>query len=121
MSKAKTGVYAASLLEGLEKGCAGVIPATTNASAALARRALEAPAGETDALLQTLTAVRAAISKHPLSAALKQIEAWRTGDAGWLPVFPPQIGLTEERAAELRHDREALEPRAGILGRPKAA
>ncbi len=109
------------LLEGLEKGCAGVISATTNASAALARRTLEAPAGKADALQETLTAVRLAISKYPLSAALKQIEAWRTGDAGWLPVFPPQVGLTEEQADALRHDLEALEPRAGILSRSRQA
>lgn len=109
------------LLEGLEQGCAGVISATTNASAALARRTLEAPSDEAYALQETLTAVRVAISKHPLSAALKQIEAWRTGDPGWLPVFPPQIGLTEAQSAELRRDLVALEPRAGILSRPREA
>ena len=65
--------------------------------------------------------MRVAISKHPLSAALKQIEAWRTGDDSWLPVFPPQTGLSAQQAAELRSDLEDLEPRAGILGRQRQA
>ncbi|MEX3010910.1 dihydrodipicolinate synthase family protein [Hoeflea sp. TYP-13] len=109
------------LLEGLEKGCAGVISATTNASAALARATLSTSGGEAGELQDMLTAVRVAISKYPLSAALKQIEAWRTGDDSWLPVFPPQIQLTGEQKQQLRNDLEALEPGSGILSRRRAA
>ncbi|MDA4845272.1 dihydrodipicolinate synthase family protein [Hoeflea poritis] len=109
------------LLEGLGKGCAGVISATTNASAALARATLSSAGEEAAALQETLTAVRVAISRHPLSAALKQIEAWRTGDDSWLPVFAPQVGLTQEQKQQLRQDLEALEPASGVLSRGRAA
>ncbi|WP_419907168.1 dihydrodipicolinate synthase family protein [Hoeflea sp.] len=109
------------LLEGLGKGCAGVISATTNASAALARRTLSARGEEAAALQETLTAIRVAISAYPLSAALKQIEAWRTGDDSWLPVFPPQVGLTPEQSSQLRRDLEALEPASGLLNGGRAA
>ena len=109
------------LLEGLGKGCAGVISATTNASAALARATLSASGEAAAELQETLTAVRVAISRYPLSAALKQIEAWRTGDDTWLPVFPPQVALTPEQKQQLRRDLEALEPASGILGRGRAA
>ena len=109
------------LLEALTKGCAGIISATTNASACLVRQTLSAPSEEAKKLQETLTAVRMAISKHPLSAALKQIEAWRTGDNSWLPVFPPQVGLTKEQATELRSDLEKLESISGVLGQRRDA
>ncbi len=109
------------LLRALESGCGGIISATTNASAALARLTLDSTGSQAADHQETLTAVRMAISKHPLSAALKQIEAWRTGDDTWLPVFPPQTGLTRQQAEQLRDDLEALEPRAGILGRRRVA
>jgi 4-hydroxy-tetrahydrodipicolinate synthase len=109
------------LLEGIAKGCAGVISATTNASASLARRTLNATGGEAKALQETLTSVRLTIAKQPLSAALKQIEAWRTGDNSWLPVFPPQITLSQEQTEELRSDLEKLEPTAGVLGQRREA
>ncbi len=104
------------LLEALTKGCAGIISATTNASAALAHQTLSAPGEEAKKLQEILTAVRVVISKHPLSASLKQIEAWRSGDNSWLPVFPPQVGLTKEQAEELRSDLEKLEPMSEVLG-----
>jgi len=109
------------LLEAISKGCGGIISATTNASAALARRTLSASSDEANKLQETLTAVRVAISKQPLSAALKQIEAWRTGDNSWLPVFPPQVVLTKEQAEELRSDLEELEPMSGVLGQRRDA
>jgi len=91
--------------------------ATTNASAALARLTLSSSGQVAKDHQKTLTAVRAVISKYPLSAALKQIEAWRSGDDTWLSVLPPQIGLSIEQANELHADLEALEPSAGILGK----
>ena len=109
------------LLEAVDKGCAGIISATTNASALLARRTLNASKDSAKELQDTLTAIRLAISKHPLSAALKQIEAWRTGDDSWLPVFPPQVGLSARQAEELRDDLAELEPVAGILEQRRAA
>ena len=109
------------LLEAIAKGCGGIISATTNASASLARRTLSASGEEANKLQETLTAVRVAISKQPLSAALKQIEAWRTGDNSWLPVFPPQVALSNEQTQQLRSDLEELEPMSGVLGQRRDA
>ncbi|MEM6463382.1 MAG: dihydrodipicolinate synthase family protein [Pseudomonadota bacterium] len=106
----------AVLLEGLEKGCAGAISATLNASAALARATLMAQGDEADRLQSVLADVRRTIADYPLSAALKQIEAWRTGDEGWLPVFPPQTGLSEAQSKKLRQALMALEPESRIFG-----
>ncbi len=110
-----------ALLEAIAKGCGGIISATTNASASLARQTLSASGEEANKLQETLTAVRVAISKQPLSAALKQIEAWRTGDDSWLPVFPPQVVLTKQQVEELRSDLEELEPMSGVLGQRRDA
>jgi len=107
----------AIMLDAIGAGCAGIISATTNASAALARLTLSSSGQVAKDHQKTLTAVRAVISKYPLSAALKQIEAWRSGDDTWLSVLPPQIGLSIEQANELHADLEALEPSAGILGK----
>lgn len=96
------------LLDGISKGCAGVISATTNASAALVRRTLFATGEEAQDLQKLLLEVRQVISKYPLSAALKQIEAWRSGDEEWLTLFPPLVPLTSTQVKDLRHDLEGL-------------
>ena len=109
------------LLEGLRNGCAGVISATTNASASLARQTVSASGDQAMDYQETLTAVRLAIAKHPLSAALKQIQAWRSGDDSWLDVLPPNVRLTQAQVQELRRDIDALEPRAGVLAKTRVA
>ncbi len=96
------------LLEALERGCGGVISATTNASASLARRALSASGTNAQQAQRLLHEVRTVISKHPLSAALKQIEAWRSGDDSWRMVFPPLVPLARDRAEALRRDLEEI-------------
>lgn len=104
------------LLEGLGRGCAGVISATTNASAALSRLTLTATGEQAIEHQATLTAVRAAIAKHPLSAAVKQVHAWRSGDDSWTQVLPPNVVLTKDQTRELHRDLLALEDKAGVLG-----
>ena len=106
----------AFLLEGLSKGCVGSISATSNASAALTAATYKAN-GTSDAgsLQATLSAVRGEISKYPLSAALKQIEAWRHDDDSWCAVFPPGTLLNETQQRELRESLEAHEPAASVL------
>lgn len=104
------------LLEAMAKGCAGVISATTNAGPHLARRALEASGAEADALQALLAEVRGAISAFPLSAALKELQVWRSGDESWRAVAPPLVQLDAAQRTALRAALEALEPRAGLLG-----
>lgn len=108
------------LLKAVEAGCAGVISATTNASARLVRRTLNAKGPERAALQERLGAVRAAIAKHPLSPALKQVEAWRSGDNAWRRVLPPLVELPAEAARTLRADLDAL-PETSVLDCAPAA
>ena len=106
----------AFLLEGLSNGCTGSISATSNASAALTAATLKARGtAEADALQSMLSAVRAAIAKYPLSAALKQIEAWRHEDDSWIPVLPPGTPLDKKQKNQLRQALEMLEPEASVL------
>lgn len=106
----------AVLIDGLSKGCTGSISATSNASAQLTAATFKANGTpEAAGLQETLTAVREAISKYPLSAALKQIEAWRSGDDSWRAVLPPNITLTEIQQKQLRDSLQALEPQASVF------
>lgn len=106
----------AMLVEGSAKGCVGSISATSNASASLTA-ATYAALGTPKALelQQTLASVRLAIAEFPLSAALKQIEAWRRDDDSWCAVLPPNTVLTDKQASSLRKSLEAFEPAAGVL------
>lgn len=99
----------------LQKGCAGVISATTNASASLARATLEASGEHADDLQATLAAVRQTIAKFPLSAALKQIEAWKSGDESWCRTFAPLTPLNAQQKEDLYAELAALKPQAGDL------
>lgn len=96
------------LIDGVSKGCAGVISATTNCSAGLVRRTLNAQGDEQNHLQECLTALRVAISKYPLSAAIKQVEAWRSGDTSWTKVLPPLVELSADQQTALRADLAAL-------------
>jgi len=109
------------MVDALAKGCGGVISATTNASARLARRTLEASGTEQEALQHHLNAVRQVIAKYPLSAAIKQIEAWKSGDETWCPVFPPLVALTQTQKSDLRRDLEALPAECDVLPQPEFA
>jgi len=106
----------AALIESSAKGCVGSISATSNASAALTAAtyaALGTP--EAERLQRTLAAVRSAIAEYPLSAALKQIEAWRREDDSWRAVLPPNTVLSAQQALRLREALAGLEPAAGVL------
>nr|MBX2880360.1 dihydrodipicolinate synthase family protein [Granulosicoccus sp.] len=106
----------AVLLGALAKGCAGSISATSNASAHLTAETYKAAGTDKAAeLQQTLTDVRLAIAEYPLSAALKQVAAWRHEDESWRAVLPPNTMLSDAQAKKLRESLEALEPQAGIL------
>jgi len=111
----------AVLIEGLSKGCVGSISATSNASASLTAATYAANGKDTAAVLQqTLSDVRLAIADYPLSAALKQIEAWRRDDDSWRTLLPPNTVLSDVQAKQLRASLDALEPAAGVLPKQRA-
>ena len=103
------------LVDAMNHRCAGVISATTNASAALVRRTLTATGAEQDRLQELLNVVRQTIAKFPLSAALKLIEAWKSGDDDWCAVFPPLVTLTADQKAGLRAALAELPTECGVL------
>lgn len=92
--------------EGLAGGCAGVISGSTNAFGAFARDAKD-KGPDSEAFAQ-VKAARAAASKYPLMAAMKQIEAWRSGDDGWTRMAPPLVPLSAPQKTALRADLAAL-------------
>ena len=96
----------AFLFEGLDGGCAGIISGSTNAFANYVQQArMDGPDSEAFALVKT---ARATASKYPLMAAMKQMEAWRTGDDGWTRMAPPLVPLSEEQKTNLKADVEGL-------------
>lgn len=106
----------AVLVEGSTKGCVGSISATSNASASLTAATYAAlGTANADELQKTLAGVRLAIADFPLSAALKQIEAWRRNDDSWRAVLPPNTELSQSQATKLREALEVFEPDAGVL------
>lgn len=104
------------LLPVLRAGGAGCITAVANVAAFLAAEALAAfRRGDDDAAERAqarLNRVRQAITAYPLTAALKEIMAARTGDDGWRRVRPPLMPLRPDEAAALRGTlaRERFEP-----------
>ena len=100
----------AFLFEGLDGGCAGIISGSTNAFANYAQKGrTDGPDSEAFALVKK---ARAKASKYPLMAAMKQMEAWRTGDEGWTRMAPPLVPLNDEQKANLRADVEGLKASA---------
>ena len=96
----------AFLFEGLNGGCAGVISGSTNAFANYVQKGrADGPDSEAFAPVK---AARATASKYPLMAAMKQLEAWRTGDDSWSRMAPPLVGLSDEQKANLKADVEGL-------------
>jgi 4-hydroxy-tetrahydrodipicolinate synthase len=95
----------AMLWDGLAKGSAGVISGSTNAFGAMAQAALQAGEGPArDAAMAKVKAARATAGKYPLMAAMKQVEAWRTGDDDWARMAPPLMPLTQTQKDALRAD-----------------
>ncbi len=98
----------AFLFDGLTGGCAGVISGSTNVFGAYSRDAMTAAnRADSDAFAMVKVA-RAMASKYPLVAAMKQMEAWRSGDDSWTRMAPPLVPLSAEQQASLKADVEAL-------------
>ncbi|MDB4213493.1 dihydrodipicolinate synthase family protein [Octadecabacter sp.] len=99
----------AMLYDGLALGSAGIISGSTNAFGALAQAALQAPEGAVrDAAMDKVKAARAMAGKYPLMAAMKQVEAWRSGDDSWTRMAPPLVPLSADQQTALRADLDAL-------------
>ena len=106
----------AMLWDGLALGSAGIISGSTNAFGALAQAGLKAPGGAArDVAMAQVKAARAMASKYPLMAAMKQLEAWRSGDDGWTRMAPPLAPLTADQQRSLRADLDALEQQEDLL------
>lgn len=101
----------AMLWQGLSIGTAGIISGSTNVFGTLAQSALNAPEGpERQAAMTAVQAARAMASKYPLMAAMKQAEAWRSGDDAWARMAPPLVGLSSDQMAAFRADLKMLQP-----------
>ena len=96
----------AFLFEGLDGGCAGIISGSTNAFANYIHKAWTE--GPDSHAFKMAEAARAVASKYPLMAAMKQIEAWRTGDNSWTRMAPPLVPLSTEQQASLKADLDGL-------------
>lgn len=97
------------LWDGLALGGAGIISGSTNAFGAKAQAALQAADGAArDAAMDRVKAARTMAGKYPLMAAMKQIEAWRSGDDSWTRMAPPLVPLSDAQRTALRADLSAL-------------
>lgn len=106
----------AMLWDGLALGSAGIISGSTNAFGVKAQAALKAPKGPArEAAMEQVKAARAVASKHPLMAAMKQLEAWRSGDDSWTRMAPPLVPLTDRQKSDLRADMDELEKQEKLL------
>jgi len=98
----------AMLTDALAGGCAGIISGSTNAFGRLAQAALQADGAAREAAMALVKKARALAQNYPLMAAMKQVEAWRSGDDAWLRMAPPLVPLSPEQRATLRADLEAF-------------
>ena len=87
----------------LQAGGAGCITAVSNVASALAAKVYAGwkEGGEVEADNALLVAVRQAIVRYPLSAALKEIMARLTGDVDWRRVRPPLVRMEDADADAL--------------------
>ena len=98
----------AFLFDGLAGGCAGIISGSTNAFGAYARDAMAAADGPDSDAFALVKAARAVASRYPLMAAMKQMEAWRSGDDSWKRLAPPLVPLNAGQLTNLKADVEGL-------------
>jgi 4-hydroxy-tetrahydrodipicolinate synthase len=97
------------LLANLRGGGAGCITATGNVNpAAIARLLREWRSPLAEQMQEGLNAVRGAVEKHPVIAALKAIVAHHSGDAAWRTVRPPLVDLPAAQAEALLGDLRRL-------------
>src|SRR6266851_2779155 len=97
------------LLANLRNGGAGCITATGNVNAAaIARLFREWRSPGAEQLQESLNALRGAVEKHPVIAALKAIVAHHSGEAAWRTLRPPLVELPGAQAEALLGDLRRL-------------
>ncbi|MEM9220987.1 MAG: dihydrodipicolinate synthase family protein [Pseudomonadota bacterium] len=99
----------AFVFDALAVGCAGIISGSTNAFANKVQAALAASNSEQDTAMAAVKAARETAAKYPLMSAMKQVEAWRTGDESWTRMAPPLLPLTSQQKTQFKSDLAALE------------
>ena len=99
----------AMVFDGEAAGCAGIISGSTNAFARTVQAALTSTGAERDRDFDVVKRSRAIAGAFPIIPAMKQIQAWRSGDESWLTMAPPLLPLTAEQCTALRADLDALE------------
>lgn len=87
-------------------GCAGIISGSTNAFGRYVRAARAA--GPDSAAFERVKVARAVAGKYPLMAAMKQVEAWRSGDESWTRLAPPLVSLNDDQKHNLKADLQKL-------------
>ena len=103
----------ALLFDALDAGCAGIISGSTNAFAAKVQKALAASGDEREVAAEAVKSARALAARYPMVAAMKRIQAWRSGDDGWLRTAPPLVPLSPAQETALRADLDALADASG--------
>ena len=86
------------MLDTLRAGGAGCISAVANVSCAQAARVLRAwhqKSADVEELQARLTAIRTALEPFPMIAALKVLNAKRTGVSSWRALCPPLVALDD--------------------------
>lgn len=100
----------AMLWDGLSIGTAGIISGSTNIFANKVQVAVKAAEGsDRDTAMDAVKKARAIASKYPLMPAMKQAEAWRTGDDDWTRMAPPLVPLAPAQKEALRADLDSLD------------
>lgn len=106
------------LLANLRAGGAGCISATTNVLGPLAQPVYAGwRAADAEVRQQTLTVARVIFQDYSLHAALKEVMALITGDAGWRTLVPPNCPLAPAERASLAQRLKALPQMQAILAR----
>lgn len=95
----------AMYFDGTEAGCAGVISGSTNAFAKTLQQAILSGDPKD---FETVKQARDLAGKYPMMAAMKQIEAWRSGDETWQRMASPLEPLSSEEQSNLRADLKSL-------------
>lgn len=97
------------LLANLRAGGVGCITATANVNAAaIARLSREWQGPGAEALQEELNAVRGALERLPVIAALKAVVAHHAGDPAWRTVRPPLVELAPAQQQELLRTLDGL-------------
>ncbi|MCG6884785.1 MAG: dihydrodipicolinate synthase family protein [Silicimonas sp.] len=99
----------AMLWDGIDAGAAGIISGSTNAFGAMTQAALQTETGAArEAAMERLRRARDIISGFNMTAAMKQIAAWRNNEPELTRVVPPLLPLSQVERERLKTELEGL-------------